>query len=718
MLNYRSLILALALPAGAHAIAQTETTDQPVEVEAEAEAAQPAQDASVDSRRLGAVVVTAQRRAERLQDVPIAVSVLGGEEALEKGVTSTQDLTANVPGLVVNVNANVGNLYLRGVGSNLPSPTDEQPTATYVDGSYIPFPTANFFTFNDVERIEVLKGPQGTLFGRNATGGVVQIITRKPSQDPALDASLTYGNYDASSVQLYGTTGLTDTVAVGLSAQYANQGDGFGTNLVSNEDVYMQAIDNFSARGKVLITPADGTEVLLTADYSNLRNSSPYQLTEDETGVDGVTTYPGDHNSTNDFPMFNPFEGFGLSAKVDQAIGGVDFTSISSYREVKGSFISDTDYVPLPIAHFIFATRGHAFSQELQLAGASDNFNWIVGAYYFDIFGQANLLTAATTPPTSLLRSEQEGRSLAGFAQGTYDFGTGTSLTLGARYTKEWQNFSYPAGGLTDNQDFAEPSWRAALDHKFSDNLMIYVSYNNSFKSGGYNLASPSLFGGVINKFNPEVLQSYEAGMKSQWLEDRLRLNVTAFHYIYDDIQTALVIPGGLLTLNAAEAHTDGLEVDFAARPTESLELSGGFSIMKGEYDSYPNSPAIGANAVQTTIDASGNELLVTPRYTGSLTATWNIPLDNGSLIRPSVTAAYNDGFYWFSDNRLKSPAYTLINAQIAWTSPDEKYGVRLWGKNLTDEYYYAARLARAGIGDSQVPAAPATFGITLTAAF
>ena len=517
----------------------------------------------------------------------------------------------------------------------------------------------------------------------------------------------------------YATTGLTDNVAVGISAQYADQGEGYGTNLASGDDVYMSALDNISVRGKMLLTPAAGTEILLSADYAKLRNSAPYQLTEDEIGVDGVTTYPGDHNSTNDLPMFNPFEGWGLSAKVDQEVGGVDFTSITSYRNVVGNFLSDSDYVPVPISHAFYATRGHAFSQELQLAGATDNFNWIVGAYYFDIFGGANLsLTPDPTTTIPLILSQQEGQSLAGFAQGTYDFGTGTSLTLGARYTKEWQNFAYPAGSITEKQDFAKPSWRVALDHKFNEDLMIFASYNNSFKSGGYNLASPTLLGGLVNQFDPEVLQSFEVGLKSQWYDDRLRLNVTAFHYIYDDIQTAFVIPQGILTLNAAEASTDGLEIEVAAKPTELLELSGGLSIMKGEYDSYPNAPAIGEDAVQSTIDASGNELLVTPRYTGSLTATLNLPMSNGSMVRPSVTASYNDGFYWFADNRLETPAYTIVNAQVAWTSPDEKYGVRLWAKNLTDEYYYVARLSRAGIGDSQVPAAPMTFGVTLNAKF
>ncbi|WP_158258132.1 TonB-dependent receptor [Sphingopyxis lindanitolerans] len=682
-------------------------------------ATEPVDTASQSSGVLGDIVVTAQRRSERLQDVPIAVSVISGNDALDKGVTSTVDLTSAVPGLVVNYNANVGNLYLRGVGSNLPNPTDEQPTATYVDGVYIPFPQSNFFTFYDVERIEVLKGPQGTLFGRNATGGVVQIITKDPSQETELDASLTYGNYNTVSLQAYGTTGLGDKAAIGVSAQYDNQGKGFGRNLTLNEPAFQRAIDSYTVRAKLLVTPTDTTKILVTADYSNLLNSSGYQLMPGVIGGDGVSTYPGKFNTLNDLPTGNPLEMYGVSFKLNQEIGNLDFTAISGYRELTGTFFSDSDSTPQPLSQLELREKGRAFSQELQLAGSSDRFNWIVGLYYFDIFGRGQLFNRATPiiAPLPLIGSQQEGRSIAGFAQGTLELGGGTSVTAGARYTKEWQDFYYPAGNLRSSQSFAKPSWRVAIDHKFSDDLMVYVSYNNSFKGGGYNLISPTLLSGTVNNFQPEVLQSFEGGLKAQLFDGRMRLNIAAFHYLYDDIQTALVIPGGVVTLNAAKAHTTGLEIDFSAKPTDFLELSGAFSAMRGKYDRYPNAPSIGADAVQRTVDASGNDLLVLPDYTATGTATFNIPLSSGTL-RPSATISYNDGFFWFADNRLRSPAYTLINAQLGWTSDNEQFGIRLWARNLTNKYYYVARLSRVRFGDSQVPAAPRTYGITLTAKF
>lgn len=708
MAYHRSLMLVLALSGGTQAMAQSTAADPPAETAA-----------AQESDGLGDIVVTAQRRSERLQDVPIAVSVISGGDALEKGVTSTIDLTSAVPGLVVNYNANVGNLYLRGVGSNLPNPTDEQPTATYIDGVYIPFPQGNFFTFYDVERIEVLKGPQGTLFGRNATGGVVQIVTREPSQDTELDAAVTYGNYDTVSLQAYGTTGLGKQAAIGISAQYDNQGKGFGRNLTLGTPAFQRAIDSYSVRAKLLVTPSDTTKMLLTADYSNLLNSSGYQLLPGVIGGDGVSTYPGKFNTLNNLPTGNPLEMYGFSFKLNQEIGDLDFTAISGYRELTGIFFSDADSTPQSLSQLELREKGRAFSQELQLAGSTDRLNWMVGLYYFDIFGRGLLFNrvAPVVAPLPLIGSQQEGYSLAGFAQGTLDLGGGTSITAGARYTKEWQKFYYPARDLSSKQSFAKPSWRLAIDHKFSNDLMVYVSYNNSFKSGGYNLISPTLLSGTVNNFQPEVLQSFEGGLKSQLFGGKMRLNIAAFHYLYDDIQTALVIPGGVVTLNAAKAHTTGLEIDFSARPAHFVELSGAFSAMRGKYDRYPNAPSIGADAVQRTIDASGNDLLVLPDYTATGTVTFNFPMAGGT-IRPSATVSYNDGFFWFADNRLRSPAYTLVNARLGWTSDDERFGVRLWAKNLTNKYYYVARLSRVRFGDSQVPAAPRTYGVTLTAKF
>jgi iron complex outermembrane receptor protein len=717
MISYRALSIALALTAGSTAAAAQTASTEPA-ASSETDATQ--NDATQENDGVRDIVVVAQRRSERLQDVPIAVSVLRGDDAAERGVTSTVDLTAAVPGLVVNYNANVGNLYLRGVGSNLPNPTDEQPTATYVDGVYIPFPQSNFFTFYDVERIEVLKGPQGTLFGRNATGGVVQIITREPSRHPELSVALTYGNYDTVGVQAYGSTGIGENAAIAITAQYDNQGDGYGRNLTLNMPTFQRAIDSYSVRARLLVTPSSSTRILLTADYSNLRNSSGYQLIPGVLGGDGVSRYSGRFNTLNDLPMGNPMEMYGVSLRINQEIGNLSFTSISAYRDMTSTFFSDADGTPQRLSNLDLPEAGRAFSQEFQIAGPTGGrFQWIAGLYYFEIRGEGTLRSRNGATPVTLISSNQQGQSVAAFAQGTLDLGGGTSITAGARYTGEWQQFRFPARSVSANQSVDRPSWRLAIDHKFNDDIMIYASYNNSFKSGGFNLISPTLLAAtpVVNNFEPEVLQSFEGGLKSRWFGGRLQLNIAGYYYLYDDIQTALVIPGGVVTLNAAQAHTQGLEVEFVARPTRILELSGGFSIMKSVYDSYPNAPSISAAAVQTVIDATGNELPVTPHFTATMTATLNLPLWGGTL-RPSVTASYNNGFFWFADNRLRSPSYWLFNGQIGWQSADERWGARLWMRNIGDEYYYVARLSRVRFGDSQVPAAPRTFGITLTSTF
>ncbi len=205
------------------------------------------------------------------------MTALSSKSLATRGITSTLDLSASVPGLIINIAANVGNPYIRGVGSNLFDPSAEQSVATYVDGVYIPAPEANLFALNDVERIEVLKGLQGTLFGRNATGGVIQIITRDPSQTPYAEASVGYGTYNMLMSSLYATGGITNNLAGDVAVMYANQGNGYGKNLTTGADTFREAIGNIDVRSKLLFKPSDETKITLSIDYAHDVESNAYQ---------------------------------------------------------------------------------------------------------------------------------------------------------------------------------------------------------------------------------------------------------------------------------------------------------------------------------------------------------------------------------------------------------------------------------------------------------
>ena len=243
-----------------------------------------------ETGQLEEITVTAQRRAERQQDVPIADTAITFSEAQKRGIVDTTSLTMAVPGLVINHTANEGNIFIRGVGTNLFGPASEQTVAVYVDGVYMPSPEANLFSFNNIDRVEVLKGPQGTLFGRNTTGGVVQIITREPSQTPGGDISLGYANYDTVSAQGYVTGGIVDGLAADLAVMYDNQGKGWGSNFTTGMENGIMAKNNYALRTKWKYTPTEATPIKLLLDYSRQYSKFDYQLVPGIISpVDGVS---------------------------------------------------------------------------------------------------------------------------------------------------------------------------------------------------------------------------------------------------------------------------------------------------------------------------------------------------------------------------------------------------------------------------------------------
>jgi len=298
-----------------------------------------------DNGAIEDIVVTAQKRSERLQDVPIAIGAISASAAAAKGINDTASIQAMVPGLVINRTANEGNIFIRGVGTNLFGPSSEQTVAVYVDNVYYASPEANLFSFNNIERIEVLKGPQGTLFGRNTTGGVVHILTREPADHLTMEASFGYANYDTVSASAYVSAPLTDTLGVDLAVNYSDQGDGWGRNLTTGRDNAIMADGNYALRSKIRFAPADGTTIHLGFDYSHSVARFAYQLREGIIGVDGVSTYPGEYNAVGGLNDFERLNTGGASLQIEQALGELKLVSISAYRE------SDVGYLFGPGRH-------------------------------------------------------------------------------------------------------------------------------------------------------------------------------------------------------------------------------------------------------------------------------------------------------------------------------------------------------------------------------
>jgi iron complex outermembrane recepter protein len=685
--------------------------------------------------QLEAVVVTAQRRTEDLQSIPVALTSVTSTDLVNEGVTDTASLSLAVPGLSYTQEANAATPFIRGVGTTTSAVGNEASVATYVDGVYLSSANASLFELNNVDHIEVLKGPQGTLFGRNATGGVIQIITKDPSFARSVDVHVGYGNYATINGSLYGTTGLGETVAVDLAAYGKNQADGWGTDLVTGQPTFTR--HDLGARSKLLWTAGDHTRILFTADYNRTRNEDGlgFHVIPPGVGIDGVTRYNGYFNTYDNPNDYSDVRQTGLSVRVEHDLPAARLVNITSWRNVNGFFLLDQDATPLEVVRAPIFQHDKTITEEVHLLSKdAASLPWIAGIYYFDdlsAYVPLGLMGAVAAPLDEIqIWSAQKSKSYAAFGQVTPEIATGTHLTLGARYTKDDRSVTGSTIGLfgADNLPLArasqatswtKPTWRVALDHRFTPDIMGYISDDRGFKSGVYNLLTYA-----AAPVKPEILDAYQLGVKTEWAERRVRLNAAAFYYKYKNIQVQEIVSGATTSLNAAAAEMEGIDVDFAFLPIDALTVRGGFELMNGRYTDFHNAPfnnptrgptgvPIGGNT-QSVGNATGFDTVRTPKGTASASADYRVPMPTGNLDF-IVSYYYNSGFAWDPDNRVRQPSYDVVNASVDWNALNNAWGVRLWVRNLASGHYCMYGTATTLL-DSCAPAPPRTYGITLSA--
>jgi iron complex outermembrane recepter protein len=687
--------------------------------------------------QLNEIVVTSQRRSENLQTIPLSVTAATATELLNEGVTDMAALSQAVPGLSYTLGGNSATPFIRGVGTTVNSVGNEASVATYVDGVYISSINAQLFEINNIDRIEVLKGPQGTLFGRNATGGVIQVITKDPSFTPSADIQVGKGNYGTTSGSFYGATGLGGNVAVDLAAYGINQADGWGTDLVTGQPTFTR--HDFGARSKLLWIPADGTRILIAADYNRTRNEDGLgpHMVPPGVGIDGVTRYNGFYNTYDDPNDHTDVRQSGLSFNVEQRLAAARLVNITSWRNVNGFALLDQDATPLEVVRAPYLQHDQTITEEVHLLskdGAS--LPWIVGIYYFDdlsSYDPLDLMGEVAAPLDEVqIWSAQKSRSYAAFGQVTPEIATDTHLTLGARYTKDERAVTGSTLALlatrtstvaaaSQSTSWRKPTWRAALDHQFTPNIMGYISFDRGFKSGVYNLLSYA-----APPVSPEALDAYQLGIKTESADHRVRLNAAAFYYNYKDIQVEEIVTGGIMLVNAAAAEMKGIDVDFAFLPVDTFTVRGGFEVMSGHYTNFRNapfySPTLGPNGepaggnTQRVGNATGFDTVRTPKETATVSAVYRVSVPRGSL-NFVLSDYYNSGFAWDPDNRLRQSSYDVLNAAVEWSAPRNAWGILLWGRNLTGTQYCAFETATT-LNDSCAPAPPRTYGMTLSANF
>lgn len=662
-------------------------------------------DDAAPSTGLSEIVVTAQKRAENLQDVPIAVTALGGETLQASGVADTRDLVALIPGLQVRSTTGSFQPAIRGIGTS--SSVVENPVALYIDGVYYPQQREGLRELNDVEQVAVLKGPQGTLFGRNATGGVIQITTRKPSHDFQGEAGASIDNYALVKSDLYLTGGLGENAAASISAYYSTQGNGWGKNLTTGNDTFKLRHD-FSVRSKLLFEAGPDTQFTLIGDYQDKSAFTNSFQNYPGTQLSFITQAPLDsvYDTYAGIDSIQKFKGGGLSLTIDHDFGFAKLLAISAWRKGKGEYRFANAYDPA--ASFIVDSPdapNESYTQEIQLISPKQAFSWVFGAYYFNnrigALPHLRIVKGGAAPaPTSTVLNTTNGQefteSVAPFGQVDWEFIPGTTLTLGARYTYEKRrvdtkstiqrlNGTIIVQTLQDQKSIEKPSFRVALAHKFGEDVLGYLSFNTGIKSGGYNVINPG-----NPAYQPEKLTAYEAGLKTQLLDNRVRFNLAAFYYDYTNVQVIQFLSGAQTVANGAAAKLYGLDADFEAELSSELRLSGGFMIEHSEFTSYDNAvfstPRPGGGAILTVNNsAKGKRLPLAQNFVGTAALDWHHDL-NGGAVDANLTVNYNGNYFFEPDNFLVQGAYTMVNASIRYTLPGDRISFSVFGKNLADE--------------------------------
>ncbi|MEJ0085222.1 MAG: TonB-dependent receptor [Pseudomonadota bacterium] len=680
---------------------------------------------------LAQITVSAERRPADIQDVPLGISVVTAADFKSLALRDSTDLNAAVPGLQMSKQGLGGVAFIRGVGTPSGAIGNESPVSLYVDGVYYLTPNTSIFSLDGIRQVEVLKGPQGTLFGRNATGGVIQVETEDPKPDPSARIQVQYGNHEDVRGSVFANFGVGASSAANVSLYGRDQSQGWGRNLETGVETFRH--QEVGGRAKFLWSPSEQTRLQLAANY--VRRSGEeglgYHIVPGSLGIDGQTRYSGFYNAWADPQDSAHYRHAVLSARFEQDLPALRLVNILSWQTMHGFFNLDQDMTPQRIVQAPISQYGRTVTEELQAMSLPDaSLSWIVGAFYLNdlsAYDPLELLGAAALPfDTIVVQSRQHSSSYALFGQTTASLSARTRLTAGARYTRDARRVEGETGAIVQGSslaltaarqsaDWKKPSWRLALDTDVAPDVMAYLSWDRGFKSGLYNLltyAQPPV--------NPEELDAYQAGVKSEWFHNHLRLNLSAFVYEYRNIQVEEIVAGAVMSMNAAAARMRGFDLDLEYSPSAAFSLRAAAAFLHGRYTDFKDAPSnvparnaagelAGGNTV-TSIDAAGLQTVRSPKRTLSLNGLYKLPTDIGE-IGFGGGYYYNSGFAWDPDNRLRQRAFDLVSVSVDWTSNDGRNSVRAAASNLGDAEVCLTANASA-VGDLCSPLAPRTLSI------
>lgn len=682
-----------------------------------------------------AVVITAQRREQSKQDVPISVAAYGEEFLRASKIEGVSDLVDYTPGLSgSDVGTGTPIFAIRGISSNSFGIGGEASVGVFVDDAYLGRITTSSLSFIDVSRVEVLKGPQGTLFGRNSSAGAISIITNEPNDTPSLDLFASGSRFSTYSAEATGNLPLSDSI-FSRGTLLHQSSDGHTTNVVDGEDLDDQ--NSLGGRFSVLFD-GDPVRVRLSAYGQRDDTNGPGYETADPTlaGLGGLPADPFDGKIASDLDLDEDREVYGVVGRVEAALSDtIDLTSITTFNRYDYNALFDIDGSALFIFNADFQKEtADTLGQEFRLNGEAGSIVWLLGASYFyedieartqvqyndfnvvggtpvpadALFGGSpaffacdavsdGLLGACSAFETETVVQSGEYNSYALYGDATFAVTDRLNISGGLRMSYDEKSFDFNAPAVTNVSTLLvgsnltgfstmgtvslEDSWfalqpRLAVDYAISDDILGYASVSRGFKSGGFDPApTPQL-----SQFDEETVWSYEVGLKSTLADGRVQFNLAGYYQDYDGFQVQVVRNGVASTINVPKVEGLGIEADIVAQPIDGLTILAAGTASRSEMK----------DLVTDSGDLSGNTTIRSPDYTASVVGQYTFNQDQAWQPFVRAEVAYESEQFFTIDNRgaESQGGYALVNARIGVTAEDGRWSASVFGKNLTDKKY------------------------------
>ncbi len=705
-----------------------------------------------DGPQIADIIVTARKRDESLQDVPIAITAYDGDTIRDAQIVDLSEFAGRTPSFTFQTQSSLEQeAFIRGVGTvRLNSATADPSIGLFFNEIYIGRRGSATPPIFDLERVEVLRGPQGTIFGKNVVGGAISLITAAPSFTSSGGFNLSIGNYDSVQSEAYATGALGDTVAARV-AFTTNRRDGYSRNIVNGQE--LDDLDSYAGRVSVLANPTGNLTVNLIADFSKDEGGGQARHAVDDPtrpGIGPITTgqISKDPRTTETpYFQFNRRKTYGLTGRVDYDTDFARFTYLGAVRvgdsaqrysqAGAGSPPSFTDSVLTQFEEY------QGITQELRLASnATGSLRWLVGLYYLrEETDRSSRNTARSFLPggpggtrdsldgDNIFEQVGIAQNYAAFGELSYAITPQLTVSAGGRYTIDHKQMVASArilslglpGDILSPAPLRQPyavdvdnTWREftprlAVEFKATPDILLYASAARGFKGGGWQSATPDA-ATASRPFDPETAWNYEIGIKSDFFDRRVRLNLSAFQLDFKDLQVEQLDDVLLTTVvaNAANAKIRGVEGELTLAVTEGLTLSGSGSIIDAK---YLDSLDVGRN-----LDFTGNKLPRTSDFQYSVAADYVVPL--GALsAKAHVDYVYQDDFFYGPDNTNFEPGYGLLNARIGIGAADDGWAVSVWAKNLTNKLYRVSVIPFLG-DEASLYGPPRTYGVRFSSKF